>query len=101
MRSRLWAVGTLVSAVAVVVLFLNRPPVTAQEKQKPARTSWEYTVINSDHAKVQELGEQGWEVFGVTGGQPYIESYRVLGGTTTTQNTVKHSPVVYHMKRQK
>jgi hypothetical protein len=103
----MWTSGALLAAATVAALFVLRPPVTAQDKEKPPRVKWEYKSVAQD--KLGKLGDQGWEVFAVTGGQPYVESSAVhtpelaLRGVPkqTTTNKVKFAPLVYHLKRPK
>jgi hypothetical protein len=103
----MWAVGSLLAAETVAALLVVRPPATAQDRQKRPRVKWEYKVVQQD--KIGELGDQGWEVVAVTGGQPYIESSQiqpprivVAGGVKEfIKNTVKYAPTFYHLKRRK
>jgi hypothetical protein len=107
MRAQMWTACGLTAAATIAALLVIRPPVTAQDKDKPPRLKWEYKIVTSD--KAAELGEQGWELVAVTGGQPYIESSgemsvaRVAGAVDNrmTQNTVKYAAHLYHLKRQK
>lgn len=69
---------------------------------------WEYRTLDYGqpviYGSVEELGEKGWEVYAVTGGQPYVASSQTTkdgAERTSTTNAVKFAPRVYHLKRQK
>lgn len=47
-----------------------------------------------------ELGEQGWELVGITGGQLVVSSAQPVAGGKTN-NTVQYGDTVYHFKRPK
>ncbi len=101
MRSPMWTSGLLV-AVAVVGMFLvTRPPLPAQAVVKAPKVKWEYKTASAE--KLDALGNEGWEVYAVTGGQPYVQTY-VQTSTPqlgSTRNTIQFAPTVYHLKRQK
>jgi hypothetical protein len=104
----MWTICVLLTAGTIATLLLMRPPATAQDKEKARRVKWEYKVVPQE--KMDGLGDQGWEVIAVTGGQPYVESFQVyppqgilLPGSPkeTTKNTIKFAPTFYHLKRPK
>jgi hypothetical protein len=79
-----------------------------KDNGRPDSPRWEYRTLDYGQTvvfgSVEELGSKGWEVYAVTGGQPYISSSQTTkgaGDTTVTTNTVKFSPKVYYLKRQK
>ena len=54
---------------------------------------WEYKTITAngnDTTELNSLAREGWEVYAVTGGQPYV-----------MQNEVSFAPIAYHLQRQK
>jgi hypothetical protein len=66
--------------------------------------TWEYTVLINESGEhfpphLRELADEGWEVYLVTGGQPYVSSTRTANGETT--NTVTFTRRDYYLKRQK
>src|SRR5437879_307759 len=97
----------LLALIAATVLIAVLPSLTAQDKDKAPRVKWEYKSASTPE-QVDVLGNHGWELVAVTGGHPYIESSRTNPVTSPpnpanvmTQNTVRHAPLVYHLKRQK
>ena len=99
--------GAVLRGKVVKAFLVLRPSVAAQDRERPPRVKWEYKTAAED--KLNELGDQGWEVIAVTGGQPYIESSHVAPPALAvpgapkeiTTNKVKFAPGLYHLKRPK
>jgi len=105
------AVNMLLAALVLALvggLMWGAAGSVAQDAGKVQRTKWEYRVLaqaTPDEAGLTALGEEGWELIAVTGGQAYIESSRLMPqggpGATFTQNTIRNAMTYYHFKRQK
>ena len=81
-------------------------PFTRTDKGRSDGLKWEFR--NFDYGQqviagsLEDLGRNGWEVYAVTGGQPFISASQTPegpGDTTITTNTVKFTPNVYYLKR--
>jgi hypothetical protein len=112
------------------------PTFTAAQDKTPVRVKWEYKIVRVpstapgpggvifpmpggvvptgpvpgviSEATLTALGEQGWELDKITGGLPYIHSFRVdtppiapPGIGPNTINTIHYSETVYYFKRVK
>ena len=93
MTVRGWSVLAIIMLASVAVLGTAMSSVGAQDKGKGrSRITWEYKVVKGelDETKLSELGNQGWELVHLTGGQPYVSTStaRAFAGATTTTNTV-------------
>lgn len=134
MSPRLWVVLVISSAVAVLNPGSGQPPARAQDKP-PTRGKWEYKIVRRagtvgvapspgatglgektavaqpgvlEEGTLSALGEQGWELIKITGGQPFVSTFRVItpplavaGATPYTVNTIAYSDTIYYFKRAK
>jgi hypothetical protein len=111
--SRRFAIGI---AIAVIfALFIGIRPSTAPAQQKEpkatATSMWEYKQVDAPAAAdLSKLGEDGWEIVTVLGGQPYVKASTISGPTTEgftntpkshTANTIEYGKLVYVFKRPK
>lgn len=92
----------------LLILFLFLAGCNEPKQSTPVPTSkpisWEYSVNYNESGEhfpphLVNLVKEGWEVYLVTGGYPYVTSSRTVDGVTT--NTTSFSPRVYFLKRQK
>src|SRR5882724_10580163 len=80
--------------IALIVSYGSWPSLTPAQDKAPARGKWEYKIVKiaaSDgpitsggitrmgrvpgtisEANLNALGEQGWDLFKITGGQPFV-----------------------------
>jgi hypothetical protein len=102
--------GMSAAAFACAVLIGMQPmlsPAQQKEAKAPAPTRWEYKrAENPSDAALTKLGEEGWDLVTVLGGQPYVEQSTtstppvVAGGpVTTTKNAIGYGKSVYVFKR--
>src|SRR5438132_1018113 len=106
--------GTAAAAVACVVLIGIQPVTSPAQQKEPkaaAPTKWEYKQVeNPNNAALAKLGEEGWEIVTVLGGQPYVtettsrQSESLVGNfagktitalVTGTKNTSAYGKLIY------
>lgn len=80
----------------------SNPPAPAPVAVKA--TAWEYTALINEFGDpfpphLRKLVEDGWAVYLVTGGQPYVSASRTTNAETT--NTVAFTRRDYYLKRPK
>jgi hypothetical protein len=120
MRNRIAIILVLAASVAILGIALV-PTVTPAQDKRPMRTKWEYKIVKVSmtwdgkspaqpgvisEAALSALGEEGWELDKITGGQPFVVSTRALPRTpesdvSPTVNTIGYSVTVYYFKRAK
>ncbi len=115
--------AVVLAAIFGVVAIIVCPTATPAQDEAQNRVKWEYKIVKVSatpgHVKntfspgvikdddLTALGEQGWELDKITGGLPFVSSFRVITPPATvlggpyTSNTIGYTDTVYYFKRPK
>jgi hypothetical protein len=111
------ALAIVAALLGIAVCWQTSGNSSGQEPAKaPPRTKWEYKIVVAnggtnpgqiEEKKLQELGDEGWDLYLVSEGQPYVRSsttrFTAFGrpDNTATDNTIQYSRTSYYFKRAK
>jgi hypothetical protein len=107
---------TAAAAITCVATASFWPAALPAQQKEPnaARSKWEYKQVeNPTAADLTRIGDEGWEIVTVLGGQPYVKDSKTFGPgpggplpvgpaavlQSTTGNTIEYGKLIYVLKR--
>jgi hypothetical protein len=115
-RAFLAVAATILACAVLIGIRPSMVPAQDKEPKAAAPPKWEYKQVESPTAAdLTKLGEEGWEIVTVLGGQPYVKDSKVFGPAaggpqpvgpvapliSTRFNTIEYGKLVFVLKRPK